>query len=293
MSLCPRRQELEGPLEKGGPSASQAESTRRSEFTPTDRPVQEGSRASGDYTDLPTIAHVEFYETFAAMNLRDDLLRGISAYGIKNPSVVQQQAIIPIVMGRDTLVKCPAGLGKTITYIIAILQNIDVSLREVQALILAPIREMVPGLQTIVSSLGKYMGVVCDFSNGKEVVDKDYRAFQNGAPQVVVGTPRRLIGLLQRRALQSNSIKIVCVDETDEMLSRGFKDQIMQVMPYLSPMCQLCFFTPTTPPEVLEMSSRLMRNSVHIVAQEEGLTLDGVRQFYIAVEKEDWTGAYI
>jgi translation initiation factor 4A len=106
--------------------------------------------------------------------------------------------------------------------------------------------------------------------------------------QVVVGTPGRAFDMIKRGALRTDGIKIMCLDEADEMLSQGFKDQIYEVFQLLPSDTQVTLFSATMPAEVLEVSKKFMRDPVRILVKRDELTLEGIKQFYIAVEKEDW-----
>lgn len=227
-------------------------------------------------------------ETFDDMKLRSDLLRGIYAYGFEKPSAIQQRAIIPMIMGRDTIAQAQSGMGKTATFVVGILQNIDTSVKKVQALILAPTRELAQQIQKVVDALGDYMGLHSHICIGGTLVNDDIRIFQTDTPQVVVGTPGRVYDMIQRRALGTTSIKTFCLDEADEMLSRGFKEQIYDVFQFMPSTCQVGLFSATMPNDVLEMTQKFMRDPLRILVKKDELTLEGIKQFYIAVEKEEW-----
>lgn len=247
--------------------------------------AQEASNEGG--ADINT-NYTEVHETFDAMNLREDLLRGIFAYGFEKPSAIQQRGIMPMIAGRDTIAQAQSGMGKTATFVVGILQNIDTSVRKVQALILAPTRELAQQIQKVVVALGDYMGLNCHICIGGTLVVEDIRIFQNETPHVVVGTPGRVYDMIQRRALGTSAIKTFCLDEADEMLSRGFKEQIYDVFQFMPPTCQVGLFSATMPEEVLEMTEKFMRDPVKILVKKDQLTLDGIAQFYIAIEKEEW-----
>lgn len=232
--------------------------------------------------------YTEVHETFDDMNLRDDLLRGIYAYGFEKPSAIQQRAIIPMIMGRDTIAQAQSGMGKTATFVIGILQNIDTSIRKVQALILAPTRELAQQIQKVVVQLGDYMGLFCHICIGGTMVNEDIRIFQHETPHVVVGTPGRVYDMIQRRVLGTSNIKTFCLDEADEMLSRGFKEQIYDVFQFMPSTCQVGLFSATMPQDVLEMTDKFMRDPVRILVKKDELTLEGIKQFYIGIEKEEW-----
>ena len=222
------------------------------------------------------------------MELRDELLRGIYAYGFEKPSAIQSRAIMPMIRGRDTIAQAQSGMGKTAAFVIGILQNIDTTNRKVQALILAPTRELAQQIQKVVVALAEYMGVNCHICIGGTLVSEDIRVFQIDTPHVVVGTPGRVHDMIQRRALGTSQIKTFCLDESDEMLSRGFKEQIYDVFQFMPPSCQVGLFSATMPQEVLEMTEKFMRNPIRILVKKDELTLEGIKQFYIAIEKEEW-----
>lgn len=235
-----------------------------------------------------TTNYQEVHETFDSMNLREDLLRGIYAYGFEKPSMIQQRAIIPMVMGRDTIAQAQSGMGKTATFVIGILQNIDTTVNKVQALILAPTRELAQQIQKVVDALGDYMKLRSRTCIGGTAIKEDVEIFRNETPHVVVGTPGRVYDMIQRRALGTTSIKTFCLDEADEMLSRGFKEQIYDVFQFMPPSCQVGLFSATMPTDVLEMTTKFMRDPLRILVKRDALTLEGIKQFYIAIEKEDW-----
>jgi len=106
--------------------------------------------------------------------------------------------------------------------------------------------------------------------------------------QIVVGTPGRVNDMINRNALRLEKLRIFILDEADEMLSRGFKDQIYDVFQYLPSEVQVCLFSATMPNEILNITKRFMRKPVKILVKKEQLTLDGIKQFYVAVEKEEW-----
>lgn len=162
------------------------------------------------------------------MNLREDLLRGIYAYGFEKPSAIQQRAILPCVEGRDVIAQAQSGTGKTATFSISVLQKVDVTRKECQALILAPTRELAQQIQKVVIALGDYMKAECMACIGGTAVREDQARLSQGV-HIVVGTPGRVFDMMNRRSLMVESIRMFVLDEADEMLSRGFKDQIYDI----------------------------------------------------------------
>jgi len=229
----------------------------------------------------------EVCENFDDMNLKEELLRGIYAYGFEKPSAIQQRAIVPCIKGLDVIAQAQSGTGKTATFSISILQMVDTTLRECQALILAPTRELAQQIQKVVMALGDYMGAQCHACIGGTSVREDMRKLETGQ-HIVVGTPGRVFDMISRNFLRTRDIKQFVLDEADEMLSRGFKDQIYDVFRHLNPDTQVILLSATMPAEVLEVTTRFMRNPIRILVKKEELTLEGIRQFYIAVEREEW-----
>nr|QES71282.1 eukaryotic initiation factor 4a [Helopeltis theivora] len=229
----------------------------------------------------------EVVDNFDDMNLKEELLRGIYAYGFERPSAIQQRAIIPCIKGLDVIAQAQSGTGKTATFSISILQQIDTNLRECQALILAPTRELAQQIQKVVYTLGDFMGAMCHACIGGTNIREDIRKLEQGV-HVLVGTPGRVLDMISRRALKTNTIRIFVLDEADEMLSRGFKDQIHDVFRSLPHQVQVILLSATIPSDVLEVTNCFMRQPIQILVKKEELTLEGIKQFYVSVEKEEW-----
>ncbi|KAG9351707.1 hypothetical protein JZ751_022958 [Albula glossodonta] len=241
----------------------------------------------------------EIVDSFDDMNLRETLLRGIYAYGFEKPSAIQQRAILPCIKGYDVIAQAQSGTGKTATFAISILQQIDIELKGTQALVLAPTRELAQQIQKVILALGDYMGASCHACIGGTNVRNEVQKLQAEAPHIVVGTPGRVFDMLNRKFLceyhslsvihcTAKFIKMFVLDEADEMLSRGFKDQIYEIFQKLSTSTQVVLLSATMPLDVLEVTKKFMRDPVRILVKKEELTLEGIRQFYINVEKEEW-----
>uniref|UniRef100_A0A8C1R226 RNA helicase n=1 Tax=Cyprinus carpio TaxID=7962 RepID=A0A8C1R226_CYPCA len=228
----------------------------------------------------------EIVDSFDDMNLREALLRGIYAYGFEKPSAIQQRAILPCIKGYDVIAQAQSGTGKTATFAISILQHVDVDLKATQAMVLAPTRELAQQIQKVVLALGDYMGASCHACIGGTNVRNDVQKLQADVPHIVVGTPGRVFDMLNRRYLSPKYIKMFALDEADEMLSRGFKDQIYEIFQKLGTDTQVILLSATMPQEVLEVTTKFMRDPIRILVKKEELTLEGIRQFYINVEKE-------
>eukprot|EP00455_Lapot_gusevi_P030640 TRINITY_DN32_c0_g1_i1.p1 TRINITY_DN32_c0_g1~~TRINITY_DN32_c0_g1_i1.p1 ORF type:complete len:437 (+),score=184.25 TRINITY_DN32_c0_g1_i1:92-1312(+) len=245
-----------------------------------------GLTADLDGADLVTNWE-QVVESFDDMSLKEELLRGIYAYGFEKPSAIQQRAIIPVTLGRDTIAQAQSGTGKTATFSIGLLQSIDEKLNKCQGLILAPTRELAQQIHKVLIALGDYMRIKAHACVGGTAIRDDVRLLQEGV-HVVVGTPGRVYDMINRGALKLDHLKLFILDEADEMLSRGFKDQIYDIFQTLPQNIQVCLFSATMPAEIFAITQRFMRNPIRILVKRDELTLDGIRQFFISVEKEDW-----
>jgi len=265
-----------------------SEGQEYSEKPPDDAGAEGGEGGPGGLTDADFDSNWdEAIETFDAMELPEELLRGIYSYGFEKPSAIQQRAIKPTMLGRDLIAQAQSGTGKTATFAVGTLAKLDPKLRECQSLILAPTRELAMQIQKVVLALGDYMDIQVHACVGGTAVRDDIRTLQAGV-HVVVGTPGRVFDMINRRALRLDSIKQFFLDEADEMLSRGFKDQIYDIFKFLPETVQVCLFSATMPLDVLEVTDRFMREPVRILVKKDELTLEGIKQFYIAVDREEW-----
>ncbi|XP_073308287.1 eukaryotic initiation factor 4A-3 [Primulina huaijiensis] len=249
-----------------------------------------GRRAMGeDDANLvfETSKGVEPILSFDEMGIKDDLLRGIYNYGFEKPSAIQQRAVLPIISGRDVIAQAQSGTGKTSMIALAVCQIVDTKSSEVQALILSPTRELAAQTEKVILAIGDYINIQAHACIGGKSVGEDIRKLEHGV-QVVSGTPGRVCDMIKRRTLRTRSIKLLILDESDEMLSRGFKDQIYDVYRYLPPELQVVLISATLPNEILEITSKFMSDPVRILVKRDELTLEGIKQFFVAVEREEW-----
>jgi len=230
---------------------------------------------------------VETFSDFDSMGLQENLLRGIYGYGFERPSVIQQKAVVPFAKGKDLIAQAQSGTGKTATYSIGMLQQLDYSKKLCQGLVLVPTRELALQVQRVIQSIGDYLGVVSHACIGGTSVTKDISVLRAGV-HVVVGTPGRVFDMMRRKVLDSSSVRVVILDEADEMLSRGFIDIIRDIFSILPPNAQVGVFSATMPTEIVDITNKILRDPVKIMVKTEELTLQGIRQFYINVEREEW-----
>ncbi|MQL73320.1 hypothetical protein Taro_005649 [Colocasia esculenta] len=192
----------------------------------------------------------EVYDTFDSMGLQENLLRGIYSYGFEKPSAIQQRGIVPFCKGLDVIQQAQSGTGKTATFCSGILQQLDYNLIDCQALVLAPTRELAQQIEKVMRALGDYLGVKVHACVGGTSVREDQRILSSGV-HVVVGTPGRVFDMLRRQSLRPDNIRMFVLDEADEMLSRGFKDQVL----FFS--CYILSYRPLYPNSLCLLSLKL------------------------------------
>jgi len=224
---------------------------------------------------------------FDEMGLKEPLLRGIYGYGFENPSTIQQQGIIPIIKGIDIIAQSQSGTGKTGTFTIGILQKIDESINFPQAIILTPTRELAYQINSVVQCMSIYMNIKSDAFIGGTRVWNNIKSIKNGV-QIIVGTPGRIIDLIERLALRTDKIKILCLDEADEMLSHGFYEKVKNIVKSMTSKTQIILFSATLPRECLDITHHFMNNPVQILIKKEELTLMGINQFYVNCELDKY-----
>ena len=225
--------------------------------------------------------------TFDVLNLKDNLLRGIFSYGFENPSKIQSSAIPPMVEGKDIIAQAQSGTGKTGAFTIASLQKLDESLKATQILIICHTHELVRQSSEVIREVSKYMDIT-----SMEVVGgtnmEECRRELNKYPQIIIGTPGRVLDMLQRKCIFTDKLHTLVFDEADEILSYGFKDSIYQIIQFISKETQICLFSATLPPEILELSESFLRDPEKILVQKEQLTLEGIVQYYVNLRQSDW-----
>lgn len=225
----------------------------------------------------------EKVSSFDELELKEDVLRGIYSYGFERPSEIQQLAIKPMLMGKDIIAQARSGTGKTGTFGIGVLECINASINIPQALILAPTRELVEQITTVINSIGTFTNVKVEgFVGGKSTKD-DIVKLKKGV-HVVVGTPGRIYDLIDKNFLNVDHMKMFVMDEADEMLSKGFIEQVQKIFVKLDENVQVALFSATLTNEVKEIIEMLMKNPVKIYIPLNEQTLDGIPQFYVKLE---------
>ena len=231
---------------------------------------------------------VKVFLGFDDMDLPENLLRSIYSYGFEKPSAIQQRGIVPIKEGRDLLAQAQSGTGKTGTFCIGSLSRVDPSLKRVQVLVLAPVRELAQQIEGVAKALSTYSGINVYSACGGTPLREDTKAIEKGC-QFLIGTPGRIFDLMNRNILTSENIRILVMDEADQMLEDRFKEQVTCILDKGFPAeTQVALFSATMTDDVIEVANKILRNPVRILVKPEDVPLDGIKQFYVPLDTEDW-----
>jgi translation initiation factor 4A len=225
-------------------------------------------------------------ERFEDMGLDERLLRGVFAAGFEKPSAIQQRAIGAVISGRDVIAQAQSGTGKTGAFAIGVLQRVDFSSKATQALILAPTRELAAQIYDVVAALGKYTPAVVHACLGGTSVREDAAALRRGGVHVVVGTPGRVHALMDMGALHVAHLRLLVLDEADQMLEHGFQEQMQTILSCedIPRDMQVALFSASLCDDTLAITRRFMQEPALILVKKEVLTLRGIRQHHIEVE---------
>lgn len=222
------------------------------------------------------------------LELNENLLRGIYAMSFEKPSEIQQKAILPIIQNNDVIAQAQSGTGKTGAFSISTLQKIDLSLNEVQTIIIAPTQELSKQIYSVITQLGSFMdGLNVQLLIGGTSVQNDINLLNSSPPHIIVGCSGRIYDMIRRRHLRIDTVKLFVLDEADEMLSQGFQEQIHSIFQYFNENIQVAIFSATLPRDVLQLTEKFMRTPINITMKKEDLSLDGIEQYYIAMYSDN------
>jgi translation initiation factor 4A len=256
--------------------------------TTTTTNISENNTAAGDARNCESPHSIkEFNKWEDVEQLDPNLLRGIYAYGFDNPSIIQQKSILSLFDRKDMIAQAQSGTGKTGAFSVGVLQNIDIVSKKVQGLILAPTRELAKQIHDVVAGLGSFMKTLkIQLLVGGTSTEQDISALKNDTPHIIVGCPGRVHDMIRRNHIRGSDVKMIVLDEADEMLSVGFKEQVYNIFNFLSSSVQVCLFSATMPEELHTLSDKFLRSPVKILVKSEQLTLEGIVQHLIALEDD-------
>jgi len=228
-----------------------------------------------------TEENTQIIDTWDQLPIPPELLRGIFSYGFEMPSPIQQKAILPILMKKDIIAQAQSGTGKTATFAIGTLANINITEITTQALILSPTKELTIQTAKVFENIGCFMrGLnVMTLYGGQDI---NY----SSTPHIICGCVGRVLDMTMRGKIKLNNVRILVLDEADVMLSSVFKEQVHSIFDYLHRDVKIALFTATLPAYMQPLLNKIMQDPVIIQVKPEALTLDGIRQYYLSVNND-------
>lgn len=226
------------------------------------------------------------------LNISSEIERAILEMGFEQLTPIQEQSIPVLLEGNDMIGQAQTGTGKTAAFGIPLLQNLDLDSRAVQALVLCPTRELAIQAATEMRKFAKYMhgAKILPIYGGQDITNQ-IRSLRAGCA-IVVGTPGRVMDHLRRKTLKLNDIRTIVLDEADEMLNMGFREDIESILEQMPQKHQTALFSATMPQAILDITNRYQEDAIKVQVAAKELTIPLVKQYYYEVSgarKEDAT----
>ena len=229
------------------------------------------------------------FKEWDELDIDENILRGIYGMGFEKPSIIQQKAIIPIMNKKDLIAQAQSGTGKTAAFSIGALSVINVKEPVTQVLILSPTKELTMQTSSVVKRLGQMMdglNVQALYGGVQIEISNQFNDKNKNVPHIICGCPGKVYDYIKRNKVTTSSIQLIIMDEADELLSSGFDEQVYNIFQKLNTNVQVALFSATLPTSVQNTIKKIMRNPINICVNPEQLTLDGIAQYYIAVEDD-------
>ena len=244
-------------------------------------------------SDLPEIFenydvsnNINFYNSFedADLGIKDEILKGIYAYGFEKPSQIQRVGMKPIMDGNDVIIQSQSGSGKTATFIIGCLQRIDPNINNTQCIIVSNTRELADQTHKVFLNLCKYTSITSNLCIGGDMQYK-YNS-DNIKEHVIIGTPGRISDLINKEIINSNDIKLIIIDEADDVLATSFRKQVKRIFQKISKDAQVVLVSATIPQEMAALFDTILKpDYLSILVKDDELTLDGIKQYYVNIDE--------
>ncbi|HLI28950.1 MAG TPA: DEAD/DEAH box helicase [Chloroflexota bacterium] len=220
--------------------------------------------------------------TFAELGLSAPLLRAVAELGYEEPTPIQQQAIGPLLAGRDLVGQAQTGTGKTAAFALPMLERLRAGVPQPQGLVLVPTRELAIQNAEAIHALGRYTGARVLPIYGGQSIERQLRVLQRGV-DIVVGTPGRVLDHLRRGTLSLAAVRMAVLDEADEMLAMGFIEDVEAILEQVPTERQTALFSATIPPRLAELARRFLREPLWVSVVRDKLTVPQTRQVYYEV----------
>ena len=224
---------------------------------------------------------------FDELNLHPQILRGIREMGFEEATPIQSKAIPTVMEGVDVIGQAQTGTGKTAAFGIPLLMKVDSHNKKTQAIVLCPTRELAIQVAEEIRSLAKYMhGIKTLPVYGGQDIVKQIRSLKGGA-QIIIGTPGRVMDHLRRKTIKCEEVNTIVLDEADEMLNMGFREDIETVLEYIPTERQTVLFSATMPKPRLDITKKYQKNAITIKVVKKELTVPNIEQYYYDVKHKD------
>ncbi|MWV51838.1 DEAD/DEAH box helicase [Streptococcus uberis] len=223
---------------------------------------------------------------FTEFNLSEDIQSAVVTAGFEKASPIQEMTIPLALEGKDVIGQAQTGTGKTAAFGLPTLNKIRTDENIIQALVIAPTRELAVQSQEELFRFGRDKGVKVRSVYGGSSIDKQIKALKSGA-HIVVGTPGRLLDLIKRKALKLDHVETLILDEADEMLNMGFLEDIEAIISRVPSERQTLLFSATMPAPIKEIGVKFMKNPEHVQIKNKELTNVNVEQFYVRVKEQE------
>ncbi|MBC8110421.1 MAG: DEAD/DEAH box helicase [Verrucomicrobia bacterium] len=220
---------------------------------------------------------------FSELPISEEIKKAVADMGFVEASPIQSEAIPIAASGQDVLGMAQTGTGKTAAFGIPTLDKIDESARYVQALVICPTRELALQVTEEFKKLAKYKKISCVTVYGGDSIERQIRELKSGA-QVVIGTPGRLIDHLERKTLKIDRVKVAILDEADEMLDMGFREDIESILEQLPPERQTLLFSATMSKQIMQITKRFQNNPQLVKVVKNELTAQNIEQISFEVK---------
>lgn len=221
---------------------------------------------------------------FDELGLTNPILRAVSDMGFEEATAIQAATIPIAISGRDLVGQAQTGTGKTAAFGIPLLEKISFGIEQLQGLVLVPTRELAMQVAEELNKIGQYKGVYTLPIYGGQDINRQIKALQK-RPQIVVGTPGRLMDHMRRRTVRLQSIATVVLDEADEMLNMGFVDDIETILRDLPQERQTLLFSATMPKAILDLAQRFLNNPEKISVRPKEVTVPNIEQVYFELQE--------
>lgn len=228
---------------------------------------------------------------YSESGIHKDILKAVKEMGFEIMTPIQEQAIPILLEGKDIIGQAQTGTGKTAAFAIPMIQSIDPQLKKPQGIILCPTRELAMQAAEEIQKLTKYMnGIKVLPVYGGQDIGRQIRALSHGV-QIIVGTPGRVMDHLRRHTIKTTFIKMIVLDEADEMLNMGFREDIETVLADMPEEHQMALFSATMPQAILDITGAYQKNAVYIRVTPREITVAAIKQAYYRVARKDKTEA--